>query len=151
MAASVRRLFPYTSHSLADTRALAHRLAEALPPGTVLALSGDLGTGKTHLVKGLAEALGIDPTTVRSPTFTIVHSYTEGTRPLHHFDAYRMGTPAAFEELGFASYLDGDGLCVIEWPERVASLLPPDAVWLSLSHEGPSTRRFEWGRKTSDD
>ena len=113
-----------------------------LDAGAVLALYGDLGTGKTHLVKGLADGLGLSPSTVRSPTFTILHTYDEGRCPLHHFDAYRVQTPDEFVELGFEEYVHGDGITCIEWADRVEALLPPDALRLRLSHVGPRQRRI---------
>ena len=135
-------LFPATTESVEETTALGARLAERLEPGAVVALYGDLGTGKTHLVKGIAEGLGIDPATVRSPTFTILHTYDDGDRPLHHFDAYRVQTPDEFVELGFEEYVHGPGLTVIEWANRVESLLPPQTLRLQLTHVAPQRRRL---------
>ncbi|MFP4228821.1 MAG: tRNA (adenosine(37)-N6)-threonylcarbamoyltransferase complex ATPase subunit type 1 TsaE, partial [Salinivenus sp.] len=134
-------LFPVTTDSEAETRRLGAQLAERLPSGAVVALYGDLGTGKTHLVKGLAEGLGLDPATVRSPTFTILHTYDD-ERPLHHFDAYRVQTPDEFVELGFEDYVHGPGLTVIEWADRVESLLPSDTLRLTLTHVAPQQRRI---------
>lgn len=144
-------LFPVTTDSVDATRALGARLAERLGPGAVVALYGDLGTGKTHLVKGIAEGLGLAPTAVRSPTFTILHTYDDGTRPLHHFDAYRVQSPDEFVELGFEEYVHGDGLTVIEWANRVASLLPPDTLHLTLTHVAPTQRRIACGAPTDAD
>jgi len=136
-------LFPVTTASVEETFALGRRLAEALSPGAVVALEGDLGTGKTHLVKGLAAALGIPPETVRSPTFTILHEYTGVQPPLYHFDAYRIGGASEFEALGFREYVDGSGITVVEWASRVADLLPPGTLWLRLTHVSPAERRVE--------
>jgi len=135
-------LVPVTTESVEETRALGAQLAETLGPGSVLALYGDLGTGKTHLVKGVAEGLSLDPTTVRSPTFTILHTYDAGRQPLYHFDAYRVQTPDEFVELGFEEYVHGDGITCIEWAGRVASLLPPRTVHLRLTHVGAHRRRI---------
>ncbi|MFO8098213.1 MAG: tRNA (adenosine(37)-N6)-threonylcarbamoyltransferase complex ATPase subunit type 1 TsaE [Salinibacter sp.] len=135
-------LVPVTTDSVEETAALGARLAERLGPGAVVALYGDLGTGKTHLVKGIAEGLGLDPATVRSPTFTILHTYDTGERPLHHFDAYRVQTPDEFVELGFSDYVHGPGLTVIEWADRVETLLPPDTLRLQLTHVAHQRRRF---------
>jgi len=135
-------LLPITTESVDETYALGAQLADLLDAGAVLALYGDLGTGKTHLVKGLAEGLGLPPSTVRSPTFTILHTYDEGRRPLHHFDAYRVQTPDEFVELGFEEYVHGDGITCIEWADRVEALLPPDTLRLRLTHVGPRQRRI---------
>jgi tRNA threonylcarbamoyladenosine biosynthesis protein TsaE len=132
-----------TTDSVDATMALARRLAETLSPGAVVALDGDLGTGKTHFVKGLAAGLGIPPETVRSPTFTIVHEYTDGRLPLYHFDAYRIGDPSELEAIGFDEYAYGDGITVIEWAARVADLLPPDTLRLRLTHVSAHERRIE--------
>ena len=139
---TVEALFPVTTDSAAETRALGTQLTERLPSGAVVALYGDLGTGKTHLVKGIAEGLGLDPAAVRSPTFTILHTYDEGERPLHHFDAYRVQTPDEFVELGFEEYVHGPGLTVIEWADRVETLLPPTTLHLQLTHVAPQRRRI---------
>lgn len=131
-----------TTESVEETRALGAQLAETLDAGAVLGLYGDLGTGKTHLVKGLAEGLGIQPSRVRSPTFTILNTYEEGPRPLYHFDAYRVQTPDEFIELGFEEYVHGDGITCIEWADRVDSLLPSHTLPLTLSHVAQHERRI---------
>lgn len=133
---------PVTSASVDETIALGARLAETLMPGDVLALEGDLGTGKTHLVKGVAQGLGLDPRDVRSPTFTIVQVHEGGRLPLYHFDAYRIGSPGEFVDLGFEEYVFGEGVTVVEWPQRVASLLPEYTQWLHLEHVSESKRRI---------
>ncbi len=125
---------------------LASELAETLEPGAVVALRGDLGAGKTHFVKGLAEELGYAPRNVRSPTFTIVQVHEGAAMPLYHFDAYRVGSPGEFVDLGFEEYVYGDGVTVVEWPERVESLLPEDTIWITITHVSPSERRIERGR-----
>jgi len=132
-----------TTDSVDATLDLGRALSETLSPGAVVALDGDLGTGKTHLVKGLAAGLGIPPETVRSPTFTILHAYDEGRLPLYHFDAYRIGDPSEFEAIGFAEYAYGEGVTVIEWASRVADLLPPDTLRLRLTHVSEHERRIE--------
>jgi len=139
----VADLFPVTTESPDETRSLGRTLADRLPPGSVVALNGDLGTGKTHLVKGMAEGLGLDPTTVRSPTFTILHTYEDGRRPLHHFDAYRVQSPDEFVELGFEEYVaDDTGITCIEWADRVEALLPPETLRITLTHDGPTHRHL---------
>lgn len=132
-----------TTDSVEETMALGRRLTETLSPGAVVALDGDLGAGKTHLVKGIAAGLGIPPETVRSPTFTILHAYDEGRLPLYHFDAYRIGDPSEFEAIGFEEYAYGEGVTVIEWASRVENLLPSDVLRLRLTHVSAHERRIE--------
>lgn len=135
-------LLPTTTDSVAETVSLGADLASTLEPGAVVALHGELGTGKTHLVKGIAEGLGISPALVRSPTFTILHTYEEGSLPLYHFDAYRVQTPDEFVELGFEEYVHGTGITCVEWAARVDSLLPPSAMHITISHVDPQHRRI---------
>jgi len=139
---SIQDLFPRTTTSVEATMALGGRIAARLAPGAVLALYGDLGSGKTHFVKGVAEALGISPAAVRSPTFTILSAYDDGERPLYHFDAYRVQNPDEFVELGFEEYVHGDGITCIEWADRIPDLLPPDTIHLQFYHVAPSERRL---------
>lgn len=116
-----------------DTRALGHRIAEAAEPGDVVALIGDLGTGKTALTKYIAEGLGIKGD-ISSPTFTIVKEYRNGRLPLYHFDVYRLGSGDELIDIGAEEMLDGDGLCVIEWADIVADVLPEDALAIRLDY-----------------
>ena len=116
----------YTTRSPAETRRLARRLAAALPSAAVLALYGELGSGKTCFVQGLAAALGVTGP-VTSPTFTLIHEY-RGPRPLYHIDLYRIGSADEALMLGLEDYLPADGLTAVEWAERSEDLLPPDTV-----------------------
>ena len=106
------------THSPAETAALGERFGRAAKTGLVLALSGDLGAGKTQFVKGLARALGIS-TRVHSPTFALVNEYGGGRLKLFHLDLYRLETPAQIESAGIEEYLRPDGVSVIEWAERL--------------------------------
>lgn len=142
---TIEDLLPCTTGSVDETMALGGRTAELLAPSAVLALYGDLGTGKTHFVKGVAQGLGVPPASVRSPTFTIQSTHDDGDRPLYHFDAYRVQNPDEFVELGFEEYLHGDGLTCIEWADRVRDLLPPDTLHLQFHHVAPSKRRITLG------
>jgi tRNA threonylcarbamoyladenosine biosynthesis protein TsaE len=108
------------SHSVAQTQRLGARLAELLQPGDVLLLSGPLGSGKTSFTQGIAEGLGISRV-VNSPTFVLVREYS-GRLPLYHMDCYRLDRPAEPVELGWEEYFYGDGVTVLEWPERVSGL-----------------------------
>lgn len=119
--------------SFHDMVALGKELGEQLEPGTIIALSGDLGAGKTTLVQGLALGLQIS-SPVQSPTFTYLHQY-EGKYPLFHFDLYRMKGAEDFLGMGFDEYFDAGGICAIEWPERIEEILPPKALRLFISHE----------------
>jgi tRNA threonylcarbamoyladenosine biosynthesis protein TsaE len=100
-------------------------LAADLVGGEVFAFYGVLGAGKTQLVKGLARALGYRGD-VTSPTFTLVHEYVGGRLPVYHLDLYRIGTVAEAVSMGVEDYLPSDGVTVIEWPERILPLLPPN-------------------------
>lgn len=103
--------------------AVARRVAEALAPGTVLLLRGDLGAGKTAFVRGLAVGLGLDEHDVSSPTFTLVHEYRGGRLPLLHADLYRLPPGVSLDELGLDE-LGQEGVVAIEWPERLAHPVP---------------------------
>lgn len=112
------------SHSIEETVAFGKSLAAALRPGDVLALCGELGAGKTHFTKGLAEGLGCDPQEVTSPTFTLVHEYAGGRLPLYHFDFYRLESEDAVLQIGLDDYLASGGVLAIEWADKFAPLLP---------------------------
>lgn len=105
------------SHSPAETQALGESWGREAPAGLVIALSGDLGAGKTQLVKGLARGLGITAR-VHSPTFTLVNEYRGGRCRLFHLDLYRLETPEQIVAAGLEEYLEPDGVAVIEWAER---------------------------------
>lgn len=129
--------------SAEETRAHAARLASALPPGSVLALHGDLGAGKTTFVQGLARGLGItEPVT--SPTFAILMLHRGAGRVLAHVDAYRIRGARALEELMIDDFLVSPWWAAIEWPDHVADWLPPDTLHLELGHtpDGRHTLRL---------
>ena len=107
--------------------------------GDVLALTGDLGAGKTQFVKGFVAGVGCS-TGVTSPTFTLVHEYTGGRLPVYHFDWYRLESADAVLRLGLDDYLYGDGVCVIEWADRFPALLPPNTRWIALRINGETER-----------
>ncbi len=134
-------LLPDETASADETRALGRRLAARLAPGDVVALSGDLGAGKTHLAQGVADGLGLDGSAVTSPTFALVQEHGDGA--LLHLDLYRVETEAEAGRLGLDELLDGDGVALVEWPERGAGWLPARTVWLRLSHLGGDRRRVE--------
>ncbi|SDI26462.1 tRNA threonylcarbamoyladenosine biosynthesis protein TsaE [Alteribacillus persepolensis] len=125
------------SYSPQDTIHLAKQIGTLLQPGDVLTLDGELGAGKTHFTKGIASALGIKEM-VNSPTFTIMKEY-EGRLPLYHMDVYRLEEEEA-EEIGLEEYLEGDGVSVIEWADKITSLLPPEKLEITLGRETDTTR-----------
>lgn len=123
------------------TERIGAALAEALPKGSVVALFGDLATGKTCLVRGMAKRLGAMEG-VHSPTFTLVNRYGE-RMPLLHLDLYRLESPEQVAELGYEELFDPDGICVVEWAERAAGLLPEERVEIHLEHAGGDKRMLE--------
>ncbi len=124
-----------------DTRSLGLEIADALEPGDVVALIGDLGTGKTALTKYIAEGLGIKEE-ISSPTFTIVKEYRSGRLPLYHFDVYRLGSGEELLDIGAEEMLEGDGACVIEWADIVADVLPADSLVVKLDYGEDEGSRF---------
>src|SRR5689334_10288733 len=129
------------SHSPAETEALGERWGRAAKSGLVIGLSGDLGAGKTQLVKGLARGLGITAR-VHSPTFTLVNEYNGGRLPLFHLDLYRLETSQQILAAGLEEYLRPDGVAVIEWAERwFGDEHPTSNIELRTSKPGTSLRR----------
>ena len=108
----------FISHSPAETELLGEAWGREAQPGWVIALSGDLGAGKTQLVRGLARGLGVT-TRVHSPTFTLVNEYSGGRLKLFHLDLYRLETPEQVHSAGIEEFLQPDGVAVIEWAERL--------------------------------
>ena len=133
---------PYVSTSAEETRQLGVHFAEKLKPGSIVALYGTLGAGKTEFVKGICEGLGVRDSVVNSPTFTLVNEYGADEVIVYHFDAYRLNSIHEFYELGYHDYFFGEGICLIEWPDRVEELLPGDIWRLRLTHVGPEQRQL---------
>lgn len=146
---SLDDLLPAETTSPEATMALGEQLAGALRSGDVLALYGDLGAGKTYLVKGVARGLGGQPEDVTSPTFTLIQEYATNP-PLYHIDVYRIEQLPELERIGLGEYLHGNGICVIEWPERMEPMLPAHTIRLRLTHVDENRRRVErvkgWNR-----
>lgn len=120
------------SRSPEETERIGLRIGRRLGPGSVVALYGDLGAGKTTMAKGIAAALGIDPRDVTSPSFTIVCEHP-GRVPLYHIDLYRTTGPEDLESTGAWDAVGGEGVAVIEWPERAAGGLPKGTVSVRIS------------------
>ena len=114
-----------------ETQELGKRLAEQFKPNTVVALTGDLGAGKTALAKAIARGLGVTET-ITSPTFTIVQEYETGRLPLFHFDVYRVSDEDELFEIGFEDYFKKGGICLIEWADLVEDMLPAGAVHIEM-------------------
>ena len=116
-------------------------IARACEPGDIIALIGDLGTGKTALTKYIAEGLGVTEEVI-SPTFTIVREYRSGRLPLFHFDVYRLGSGEELLDIGAEDMLYGEGACVIEWADIVSDVLPADSLVVMLDHGESEESRF---------
>jgi len=128
--------------SLGATAAFARDFALTLRAGDVVALEGDLGAGKTTLVRAIVDAMGGDPTQVSSPTFVLQHEYSTPNLRVFHLDAYRIDA-SQLQAIGFEELLKEGGVTLIEWPGKVASAIPADARYLRLSVTGESARRVE--------
>ncbi len=124
-----------------DTREFGERLAAVLAPGAIVALVGDLGAGKTLLVKAIAAALGVPSDEVNSPTFTLIQEYA-GRIPLRHCDTYRLRDPSEFLDLGLDELFARDGIALVEWADRVRDFLPRDVLTIQIEITSPEARVF---------
>lgn len=124
-----------------ETERVGHALAARVAPGVVIGLIGPLGAGKTRLVRALAEALGVDSSSIASPTFVLIHEY-EGRIPIYHFDTYRLSGPDDFEALGASDYWEAGGVCLVEWADLVSEQLPLDAWTVRIEPTDESRRRL---------
>jgi len=125
----------FEAPTLADTQALAARLAAHLRAGDVVFLRGDLGAGKTAFAAGVLRALG-HVGAVKSPTFTLVEPYELAAATLYHFDLYRLQDAGELELLGVRDYFAGEAVCLVEWPERGAGVLPPPDIDVGIVSNG---------------
>ncbi len=121
-----------------ETERVAERLGRRLVAAAVVALAGELGTGKTCFIRGLARGLAVTQV-VSSPTFVLVNQYT-GRLPVYHLDAYRTKSLTELLDLGLDEYLSGQGVTVIEWADKLRPLLPPDTIWVHISGLGTEPR-----------
>ncbi|MGH7274255.1 MAG: tRNA (adenosine(37)-N6)-threonylcarbamoyltransferase complex ATPase subunit type 1 TsaE [Nitrospiria bacterium] len=138
----LRQTLTRTTHSAHETHEMGEKLGRLLQGGEVICLEGELGTGKTCLVQGIAEGLAVASHFISSPTFTLHHEY-HGRIPLHHLDLYRIEQPEEIEKLGLLELLDEEGVVVIEWAEKVQELLPEERLAIRIWWEDENIRRFE--------
>ncbi|MGN8225609.1 tRNA (adenosine(37)-N6)-threonylcarbamoyltransferase complex ATPase subunit type 1 TsaE [Gracilimonas sp. BCB1] len=131
----------YISSSVDETIRIGFELGKQLESGDVVCLEGDLGAGKTHFVKGVASFFGIEPEKVSSPTYTLIHEYS-GDLPVYHFDCYRLKHEQEALEIGAEEYFYGDGVCLVEWPEKIGGLIPEDAIRVEISHIPGNKRKI---------
>jgi tRNA threonylcarbamoyladenosine biosynthesis protein TsaE len=143
--------------SLEETRALGMVLGKIAEPADIITLEGPLGAGKTALTQAIGWGLGIDPKTyITSPTFSLLQEY-QGRLPLYHMDLYRLAGEEDIENLGFVEYIYGEGLTVIEWPERLGTLMPSERLHVHLLITGETSRSAQltthgrqWQKKVAD-
>ncbi|BDV43377.1 tRNA (adenosine(37)-N6)-threonylcarbamoyltransferase complex ATPase subunit type 1 TsaE [Geotalea uraniireducens] len=127
-----------------ETVKLGEELGKQLGPGSFIAVYGDLGAGKTQFARGVAAGLGVDRTQpITSPTYTLVNEY-QGRLPFYHFDLYRLHDHYDVVELGFEEYFYGQGVCLVEWAERITDTLPALRLDITISRSGENARRFEF-------
>lgn len=138
----------FLTNSPEETEGLGRHVGTLLEQGTFLALRGELGGGKTCFTRGVVEAVAPESINlVASPTFAIMNHYP-GRLPVYHFDFYRMRDEDDIAELGFVEYLHGEGVCIVEWSERLKNLLPADHLRITFHHAGDEQRRIvieAWG------
>ncbi|HIW36383.1 MAG TPA: tRNA (adenosine(37)-N6)-threonylcarbamoyltransferase complex ATPase subunit type 1 TsaE [Candidatus Treponema faecavium] len=128
------------THSAEETIELGRRIGTYLQRGDVIALQGTLAAGKTTITKGIAQALGVEEA-VTSPTFTLISEY-DGRLHLYHMDVYRLDSTDDFLNLGVEDMLYGDGVCIIEWSEKVQTVLPQDTVIITLESQQDNSRKI---------
>ena len=128
-----------TSLNVEETQRIAAALAKVVVPGTVIALEGDLGAGKTHFTQGLARGLGVGEA-VTSPTFNVMSVYDQGRLPLYHFDLYRLEDALELEDIAFYDY---DGVSCIEWAAKFPEEIPAQALWISITTREDNVRSIE--------
>jgi len=136
----------YLCNSAEETQQLAKKIAPDLKPGQVVAFFGEMAAGKTTFIRTLAsEVAGVAPELINSPTFQYLNIYN-GNLTVYHFDLYRMKDPEDFLSMGFDELLYGDGICCIEWAERIETILPKEAITIRISHVAEMRRLIEMRR-----
>lgn len=134
------------SNSEHETINIAKKYAKSAEPGDVICLQGNLGAGKTRFVRGFVQGLGLPGEIVTSPTFTIINEY-DGELPIYHFDCYRLEHFEEAVEIGAEEYLYGNGVCIVEWPERITELLPPSSKHVTFTITGKNKREIIFQQK----
>ena len=129
----------FISNSPGETEQFGRDFARKIDKGTVIGLKGELGTGKTQFVKGLAAGLG-SAAEVTSPTFTLIHEYPGGRLPIYHFDFFRISDRESAAQLGLEDYFFGEGASIIEWADKFAELIPEAAIWISFETKSETQR-----------
>lgn len=132
-----------TTQDRSETRTLGRRLGEMVQAGDVICLQGELGAGKTTFVQGLGTGLGIRQS-IHSPTFILANEHRGGRVPLYHLDAYRVQSTAEAIGFGLDDYLDGRGVVVIEWAEKIRAGLPDESLWIEFEHAGENERTLSF-------
>lgn len=134
----------FRTHSPEETQAIGVRVGQNLKPGDIVALIGDLGAGKTCLTQGIARGAKIDSNQiVNSPSYTLINEY-EGEIPIYHIDLYRLQQREEILDLGLEVYFEGNGICIIEWADRMLDLLPEGYMEIKLNWEDESVRTIEF-------
>ncbi|OLS03484.1 tRNA (adenosine(37)-N6)-threonylcarbamoyltransferase complex ATPase subunit type 1 TsaE [Tissierella creatinophila] len=135
-------------NSLKDTEKLGEKLGSLLKKGDILCLNGDLGAGKTTLTKSLGVGLGVEEY-ITSPTFSLINEY-RGRMPVYHFDVYRLEGIDELDDLGFDEYFFGEGVCIIEWAEKIEKMLPKDIIILNIEKGQDIDKRIVYITGSSD-
>jgi tRNA threonylcarbamoyladenosine biosynthesis protein TsaE len=138
----------FDTKSADETLSFAQKIGETCKPGTVIGLTGDLGTGKTVFAKGFAAGLGIKRG-VNSPTYTIVHQYDDGRLPFYHFDVYRIGDVTEMEETGFDDCVLGEGVTLVEWADIIREIMPTGTIWINIAKD--PAKGFDYRRIMVED
>ena len=139
----------FQTHCPKETQTIGQNIGETLKNGDVVALIGDLGAGKTCLTQGIARGIGIaSHEVVNSPSYTLINEYA-GKIPIYHIDLYRLQHHGDIVDLGLEEYLEGHGICVIEWADRMAELLPAHHIQITMTWTGESTRIIELQRNSA--
>lgn len=124
----------FSVNSIEETTAIGEALGKMLNAGDIICLTGDLGTGKTHITKGIAKGLNITDY-ITSPTFTIVNEYDNGRLKLNHFDVYRVSDPDEIYAIGFDDYIFSDAVSIIEWANYIEDILPQDYLHINIKKD----------------
>lgn len=133
----------FRTESPAETQTLGEKIGNTLKPGDVIALIGDLGTGKTCITQGIARGVGIaSDEIVSSPSYILINEY-KGKIPIYHIDLYRLENVAEIADLGLGEYIESDGICIIEWAERMAEGLPNTCIRIYITWEDENTRSIK--------